>query len=118
MRLGMLARPVARVIKHRCWRRAAAERAIVAYINPTSTGVSLALGEDRHRSFVAMQSFSGEDVVLKTPENRFQNRATGPHLVGQGRQAERHAFLGVTFGLAVERLVLPKLLEQDHREQA
>src|SRR5208282_3280449 len=33
MRLGMLARPVARVIEHRRWRRGAAEWQIVAHVN-------------------------------------------------------------------------------------
>ena len=65
-----------------------------------------------------MQSFSREDMRFNTPEDRFEHRAAGANLVGQGRQAERQAFLGVAFGLAVERLMLPKLLEQDHREQA
>src|SRR3981189_1151692 len=44
--------------------------------------------------------------------------AAGSHQVGQGREAERHAFLGIAFGLAVQRLMLPELLEQDHRQQA
>ena len=65
-----------------------------------------------------MRSFGREDMRLNAPEDRFEHGAARPHLVGQGRQAERHAFLGVTFGLAVERLMLPKLLEQDHRQQA
>src|SRR6476619_3543270 len=57
------------------------------------------------------------NVGFNTPEDRFQHRAAGPHLVSQGRQAQRHAFLGIAFGLAVERLMLPELLEQDHRQQ-
>ena len=51
-------------------------------------------------------------------DERRQHRAAGADLVGQGRQAERHALPGVAFGLAVERLMLPVLLEQDHRQQA
>jgi hypothetical protein len=31
-------------------------------------------------------------------------------------QAEKDALPGVAFGLAVERLMLPVLLEQDHRQ--
>jgi hypothetical protein len=65
-----------------------------------------------------VQSFGREDVRFNTLEDRFEHRAAGPDLIGQGRQAQRHAFLGVAFGLAVERLMLPELLEQDHREQA
>jgi hypothetical protein len=33
------------------------------------------------------------------------------------REHERHALLGVALGLAVERLMLAKLLEQDHRQE-
>ena len=55
---------------------------------------------------------------LDPPDQRRQHRAAGAHLVGQGRQAERHALPGIAFGLAVQRLMLPELLEQDHRQQA
>jgi hypothetical protein len=48
-----------------------------------------------------MESFGCEDVGFNTLEDRFQHRAAGP-LVSQGRQAQRHAFLGIAFGLAVE----------------
>ena len=118
MRLGMLAGAVARVIEHRRRRRGAAERPIVAHIDPTSPGVGLAFGQDRHGGVIAMQSLGREDMRFDPPEERLQHRAAGPDLIGQGRQAERHAFPGVAFGLAVERLMLPELLEQDHRQQA
>ena len=113
----MPAGPVARVIEHRRRRIPPAERPIVAHVNPTSPGVGLALGQDRNRGVIAVQSFGREDMRFHTPEDRFEHRAAGPNLIGQGGQAERHAFLGITLGLAVERLMLPKLLEQDHREQ-
>ncbi len=90
---------------------------IVAYINPASSGVGLALGQDRYGRVIAVQSVGGEDMRFDASEDRFQHRAAGPHLVGQGRQAERHAFPGIAFGLAVERLMLPELLEQDHRQK-
>jgi hypothetical protein len=75
-----------------------AERTIVAHVNPTSTGIGLPLGQDRHGRVVAVQPLSGEDMRLKPPEKRGQHRATGADLVGQGRQPERHAL--VAFGLA------------------
>ena len=65
-----------------------------------------------------MQSLGGEAVSLDAPEQWRQHGAAAADLVGQGRQAERHAFPGVAFGLAVQGLVLSKLLEQDHRQQA
>ena len=118
MRLGMLAGSIARVIEHRRRRRGAAERPIVAHVDPTSPGVGLALGQDRHGGVIAVQSLGREDMGFNTPEDRLQHRAAGPHLVGQGRQAQRHAFPGIAFGLAVERLMLAELLEQDHRQKA
>jgi len=117
MRLGVLAASVARVIEHRRRRRSAAKREIVAHVNPTSPGISLALGEDRYGGVIAVQSIGCEDMRFNAPEERFQHRAAGPHLVGQGRQAQRHAFPRVAFGLAIERLMLPELLEQDHRQK-
>jgi hypothetical protein len=65
-----------------------------------------------------VQSFGSEDVRLHAPQQRRQHRATRPHLVGQGRQAERNPLPCIAFGLAVQRLMLPVLLEQDHRQQA
>src|SRR5439155_22215027 len=53
-----------------------------------------------------------------SPQQRFQHGNARPHLVGQGREAERHPLPGIAFGLAVQRLMLPVLLEQDHRQQA
>src|SRR5438477_2342435 len=118
MRLSMLAGPIARVVEHRRRRSRPAERTIVAHINPTSPGIGLALGQDRHGGVVAVQPLSGEDMCLDPPEEGCQHRTAATHLIGQGRQAEGYALPGVAFGLAVERLMLPVLLEQDHRQQA
>jgi hypothetical protein len=49
---------------------------------------------------------------------RLQHRAAGASLVGQGRQGQGHALACVALGLAIERLMLAILLEQDHRQQA
>src|SRR3981189_823776 len=103
MRLGVLAASVARVIEHRRRRRSAAKREIVAHVNPTSPGISLALGEDRYGGVVAVQSIGCEDMRFNAPEERFQHRTAGPPLGGQGRQAQRHPFPRVAFGLAIER---------------
>ena len=35
-----------------------------------------------------------------------QHRRAAADLVGQGRQTDRHALLGIAFGLPVERLML------------
>ncbi len=54
---------------------------------------------------------------LDALEQRRQHRRAAADLVGQGRQTDRHALLGIAFGLPVERLMLAKLLEQDHRQK-
>ena len=48
MRLRMLAAPVARVVEHRGRRPGAAERPIVADVDPEPTGVGLAFGQHRN----------------------------------------------------------------------
>jgi hypothetical protein len=118
MRPRMLAAPVARVIKHCRRRRRPGERPVVAQVDPTSPGVGLALGQDWHDGVVAVQSLSREDVALDPLDQRRQRRAAAADLIGQGRQAERHALTGIAIGLTVQGLVLPELLEQDHRQQA
>ena len=58
-----------------------------------------------------MQALGREDMRLDPPQQRGQHRTAGPDLVGQGRQAEGYAFSRIAFGLAVQRLMLPELLE-------
>ena len=118
MRLRVIAAAVARVIEHRRRRRRSAERPVVAHVNPTSPDIGLAFGQNRHDGVVAMQSLGGEHVLLDALDQRRQHGAAATHLVGQGRQAKRHALAGIAFGLAIEWLMLPELLEQDHRQQA
>ncbi len=118
VRLGMLAGPVARVIEHRPRRRRPAKRLVVAHIDPDPAGVGLAFGQNRHRGVVAMQSLGTQHVGLEALEQRHQRRRAAADLVGQGRQTDRHALLGIALGLPVERLMLAKLLEQHHRQQA
>ena len=64
-----------------------------------------------------MQALGAQDMRLEALEQRRQRCGAAADLVRQGRQAERHALLGVALGLAVERLMLAKLLEQDHRQK-
>jgi hypothetical protein len=98
--------------------RRATERLVVAHVDPYSAGVGLAFGEDRDLGVVPMQALGAQDMGLEALEQRRQRGGAAADLVRQGRQAERHALFGITLGLTVERLMLPKLLEQDHREQA
>jgi hypothetical protein len=65
-----------------------------------------------------MQSRCGEDMRLDTLKDRGQHRAASANLVGQRRQAERHAFFGIAFSLSIKWLMLSELLEHQHRQQA
>ena len=65
-----------------------------------------------------MQPLGGKDIRLDPTQQWRQHGAARAHLVSQGRQAERHALSGIALRLAVQRLMLPVLLEQDHRQQA
>ena len=60
----------------------------------------------------------GEDVGADEIVERAQNHGAAADLVGERREAEIDAFAGIALGLAVERLMLPVLLEQDHGQQA
>jgi hypothetical protein len=55
-----------------------------------------------------------ENMLLDTAKDRIEHHAAGADLVGQGGQAEWHAFPGVACGLPVERLVPAELLERNH----
>jgi hypothetical protein len=46
-----------------------------------------------------------------------QDHRTGADLVRQRRYAQINAFVAVAFTLPVQRLVLAKLLEQDHGQK-
>ena len=61
-----------------------------------------------------MQALGGENMGLDALEDRHQRGGAGAHLIGKGRQAQRHAFSPVALGLAVQRLMLTELLEQQH----
>ena len=72
-----------------------------------SAGVGLARGQHRHGGVVAVQPVGGKDMRLDPAQQRRQHGAARADLVGQGRQAERHALAGIALGLAIERLMLP-----------
>ena len=65
-----------------------------------------------------MQAVGGHDVSQKAIMDGPQHRAARPNLIGQRGETQRHALARVALGLAVERLMLAVLLEQDHRQQA
>jgi hypothetical protein len=65
-----------------------------------------------------MEPLGGHDMGLDQRVQRRQRRGDRADLVGERRQAELDAFAGVALGLAVERLMLAVLLEDDHRQKA
>ena len=118
MRLGVLALAIARVIENRRGRPGAAERLVVAYVGPhrpvsvlplasTGTVVSSPCRRSAAMTWASMRRRSGSSAGQ-----------TDAHRVGHGRQRDRHAFQRVALGLPVQRLMLPELLEHDHRQQA
>ena len=109
--------PVAREVEQRRRWRAAAERAVVADICPEPRCLRPSLRQEGDRGVVAVEAFGRQNMVPDQGVDRCQSRGAGTDLVGQRREAEVDAFLGVALGLPVERLVLPELLEQNHRQQ-
>src|SRR5690349_1608350 len=102
----MLGAAIARVVEDSSGRRPPGERPVVAHVDPQSAGVGLALGEYRDGRVVAVQALGCEDMRLEALEERHQRRSARADLVGERRQAQRHALAGVALSLAVKRLVL------------
>ena len=118
MRLRMLAAPVARVVEDRGRRPGAAERLIVADVDPEPAGVGLAFGQHRHGRVVAVQALGRHDMGLDQAPKRIERRRDRADGVGHGGERDRRALERVALGLPVQRLVLAELLEHDHRQQA
>ena len=113
----MLALAVAVVIEHHRRRRCPTERPVIADVDPTSSRIGLAFGQNRHGGVVAMQAFGRHDMRFDPPQNWIEGRAARSHGVGYGREADRNAFQGIALGLSVQGLMLAELLKQDHRQQ-
>jgi len=64
-----------------------------------------------------MHALGGKHVRTDQIVQRPQQRSAAAHLIGERRQAQLDALAGVALRLAVERLMLAVLLEQDHRQQ-
>lgn len=112
------AAPIARVVEQRHRRIGAGKRPIIAHVDPQPGGIGLHLGHDGHGGIVAMQSLGGEDVRLDEAIEWHQRKGGGTDLVGKRRGAERNPLAGKALGLAIEGLMLPVLLEQQHGEEA
>ena len=65
-----------------------------------------------------MHTLAGKDVLADEVVDRTQEHGATAHLISKRRHAQVHAFASIALGLAIERLMLPVLLEHDHGEQA
>ena len=113
-----IAAPVGRIVEDDRGRITASEGPVVAHVIPQSAGNGLALGHDRHGGVVAVQPLGGQRVGLDQLVDRHERQTGGTDLVGERGHAEWHAFMREALGLAVERLMLPVLVEQQHGEEA
>ena len=64
-----------------------------------------------------MDAGSGQYMGAQRFVERREDHRAGTDLVGQRRQAELDTLAGITLALAVDRLMLAVLLEQDHCQQ-
>jgi hypothetical protein len=115
LRVGPCA--VAGVVIADSGRVGAAKGTVVANGCPDLAGDGLAGCHHRDGRIVMVDALAGEDVRLdKIHQAAHQDDAVAD-IVGERRHADAHAFGGIGFALAVERLMQPELVEQDHRQQ-
>ena len=117
MSLGMLSGPVARGVEQRRRRVRAAEGAVVTDIGPDPAGDRLALGQDRHRGVVAVQPPGRQNMRGDQREQGRERGRAGTDLIGQRRDRQRDPLPGEALALAVQRLMLAELLEQDRGQE-
>ena len=104
MRQRMLAARVARVVEDRGRLPGAAERPIVADIDPEPAGVSLAFAQHRNGRVVAMQALGRHDMGLDHAPKRIERRRDCAHGVDHGGKRDRGALERIAVGLPVQRL--------------
>jgi hypothetical protein len=117
MLLGMFAAAIGRIVEEGR-RPPLAKGPIIANVDPEPASSGLPLGQHRHGRVIPMQTFGAEHVLADQLVQGRQHRGRRADQIGEGRQVEVDAFSGVTLALAVERLVLPILLEEDHGQKA
>src|SRR5215467_3615564 len=114
---GMLMPPIARGVIERSRWGTTAKWPVVTDIGPDVAGDCFALGQDRHLRIVTVQSLGGENMSLDQCVQRLQRGRAEADLISERRDAQIDSFATIAFALAIERLMLPKLLEQNHGEQ-
>ena len=114
----MLAFAVARIVEQHRRRIRTAKGPVIADIGPGGRLLALAFGQHADRGVIGMQPISLEHVGFDPIDQRPKHHGAGADQVGQGRQAEIDALLGIALALAIQRLMHAILLEQDHRQKA
>lgn len=115
--MGFVFSPVGRDVEDGRGRGAADEGAVVANVGPQPCLPGSAACQERHRGVVSVEPLGRQDMGLDEGMDRLQHHGADPDLVGEGREAEVDALSGIALGLPVQRLVLPKLLEEDGRQE-
>jgi hypothetical protein len=103
-----------------CRRSVAAERPVVAHVDPQPPGLGAAEPRRQHRDcgVIAMDLCGGEDMALDPGDHRIEQPGRLADPVAQGRAVEVQAFPGVDLGLAMQRQVVTVLRHQQMCQQA
>lgn len=117
MPLRMFTPPVAGGVEDGRRRRRPAKWPVVANVGPYSAGGTLALGENRDGCIVAVQSLSGKHMGLDEIEERLNGGAGIANLVGKRLGGQINPLASEAAALAVKRLMLGELVEDDGGEQ-
>jgi hypothetical protein len=98
----------------------AAERPIVAHVDPQPPGLGPAEPRHQHRDrrIVAMDLRGGEDVPLDPGDDRIEQPSRLADPIAQRRAVEVQSFPGIDLGLAIQRQVVAVLRHQQMRQQA
>lgn len=101
-------------------RGVAAERPVVAHVDPQPPGLGPAEPRRQHwhRGVVAMDLRGGEDVLLDPDDDRIEQPGRLADPVAQGRAVEIQSFPGIDLGLAIQRQVVAVFRHQQMRQQA
>ena len=107
-----------RVVVQRRRRSLAAERPVVAHVDPEPARARLDLGQHLHGGVVDMQALGGEHVPAKLGEDGVEGCDASADPVSERRDVELDALAGEGCALPVQRQMVAELADQDHGEQA
>lgn len=88
-----------------CRWRPACKGPVVTHIGPEPGRLGATLGHQGHGRIIRVQSFCPENMGADQVVDRLQGGSAGPDLIGQGREADLDALLGITLRLPVQGLM-------------